>query len=57
MCWAERRELKLLPAQTGHSNLMLGISPPDRCVEQPPYSNHRLTGDISSVRNDSLLRT
>lgn len=57
MCWAERRELKLFTCTNRTLKFDVGDIPPDRCVEQPPYSNHRLTVDISSVRNDSLLRT
>lgn len=56
MCWAERRELKLFTCTNRTLKFDVGdILQP--CMEQPPYSNHRLTGDISSVRNDSLLRT
>ena len=56
MCWAERRELKLFTCTNRTLKFDVGDIPPDS-VEQPPYSNHRLTVDISSVRNDSLLRT
>ncbi len=57
MCWAERRELKLFTCTNRTLKFDVGDIPSSQCVEQPPYSNHRLTGDISSVRNDSLLRT
>ncbi len=57
MCWAERRELKLFTCTNRTLKFNVGDIPSSRYVEQPPYSNPRLTGDISSVRNDNLLRT